>query len=179
MTIASRNVIMFQSTRPARGATSVSTAEMLPNAVSIHAPRAGRDRFRRHCSRAASSFNPRAPCGARRNLATLPLLQSFNPRAPRGARRSPNVNPICGKVSIHAPRVGRDGVEIAASGHLGYDVSIHAPRVGRDINRVHKMPRAAMFQSTRPRGARPSAIRSNSHVRVSIHAPLWGATRGH
>ena len=36
-----------------------------------------------------------------------------------------------------------------------------------------------MFQSTRPRGARPAAMPASfSNSAVSIHAPAWGATTG-
>ena len=35
----------------------------------------------------------------------------------------------------------------------------------------------AVFQFTRPRGARPEvAVRGDPRHRVSIHAPAWGAT---
>ena len=78
----------FQSTRPVRGATRQSCWTM-PNAaisihapragrdepdgtysqvrvISIHAPRAGRDELQSLSASALSNFNPRAPCGARR-----------------------------------------------------------------------------------------------------------------
>ena len=126
----------FQSTRPVRGATSptgtarTSTPSFNPRApygarlqqvgplarrlaVSIHAPRTGRDWRSRPASRPVQSFNPRAPYGARlatsRRVDGSPLFQStrpvrgatplrrgrgrripcFNPRAPYGARRPP------------------------------------------------------------------------------------------
>ena len=142
--------------------------------VSIHAPRAGRDRDIRLPSPMGRCFNPRAPCGARLGGVSYGLYQlCFNPRAPCGARPrsgfSPNLsqsfNPRapCGArrvvvkeiierhtVSIHAPRAGRDY-------HLGHRgdvlcVSIHAPRAGRD--RVRRFMRGM----------------SN----VSIHAPRAG-----
>ncbi len=55
----------FQSTRPARGATGWNYAPRLAHRVSIHAPRAGRDHqsFPRHIRQ--RRFNPRAPRGAR------------------------------------------------------------------------------------------------------------------
>ena len=57
---------VFQSTRPVRGATTVNTNYKQYELVSIHAPRAGRDRACL-CSREDDNrFNPRAPCGARR-----------------------------------------------------------------------------------------------------------------
>ena len=103
--------LLFQSTRPIRGATRTAEGarHLLPN------------------------FNPRAPYGARR-ATSLPVPSSmafqstrpirgatlmvylffsfashFNPRAPYGARLTP-IKPItmyC-QISIHAPHTGRD-----------------------------------------------------------------------
>ena len=102
----------FQSTRPVRGATHLGPGVVVLLRVSIHAPRAGRDlprlllaphllevsihapragRDRTSTSRSATrtSFNPRAPCGARRRRGTATLrCPRFNPRAPCGARRT-------------------------------------------------------------------------------------------
>ena len=55
----------FQSTRPARGATEPQDLGHPQRAVSIHAPRAGRDTGIRCTASPPSSFNPRAPRGAR------------------------------------------------------------------------------------------------------------------
>ena len=77
----------FQSTRPMRGATlrfvldnndldvsihaphagrdALLTSLRVPTSVSIHAPHAGRDFCEVGGTRWKSSFNPRAPCGAR------------------------------------------------------------------------------------------------------------------
>ena len=57
---------MFQSTRPVRGATCIITSKGCDCFVSIHAPRAGRDTSRWQSASTRTSFNPRAPCGARR-----------------------------------------------------------------------------------------------------------------
>ena len=56
----------FQSTRPVRGATLCGELLLCLLGVSIHAPRAGRDRSPRCARRRRRRFNPRAPCGARR-----------------------------------------------------------------------------------------------------------------
>ena len=102
--------LVFQPTRPLRGATAVN-------------------RCRR---RAYQNFNPRAPCGARRDQARdatgnaisthAPLagrdivrstaairVKNFNPRAPCGARpqqNEPRMSDL--KISTHAPLAGRD-----------------------------------------------------------------------
>ena len=102
----------FQSSRPVRGATGDQAVLAHDVAISILAPRAGRDLWR--CKKNSMStigfqssrpvrgatlslfglldvrgyFNPRAPCGARQSIELLPGLSvDFNPRAPCGARR--------------------------------------------------------------------------------------------
>ena len=122
----------FQSTRPARGATSKDDVPRLIRHVSIHAPRTGRDTMAYHDRRLSRRFNPRAPHGARpacsQTTATSPC---FNPRAPHGARLGP----------VH----DKD---------FWGPVSIHAPRTGRDVGKGVQIRRCDMFQSTRPaRGA--------------------------
>ena len=98
--------MMFQSTRPVRGATDIEIVAIPKPYVSIHAPRAGRDRDRQrnppkrgwvsiHAPRAGRdiideigsgaflSFNPRAPCGARpygcNNMDVIIMFQSTRP----------------------------------------------------------------------------------------------------
>ena len=83
---------IFQSTRPARGATlSRSTA----------------------CA-SARDFNPRAPRGARRfeqfPIQTLSEFQSTRPA--RGATNHKRILQILITISIHAPREGRDSCGI-------------------------------------------------------------------
>ena len=78
----------FQSTRPMRGATvTVAILSMTgcfnPRAPCGARPAAPSPPCRRAC------FNPRAPCGARQSLIPCNLLlHGFNPRAPCGARLS-------------------------------------------------------------------------------------------
>ena len=107
------NQSAFQSTRPLRGATPLPVSGKRSQQISIHAPLAGRDCAAMRRTTRRRDFNPRAPCGARRNWtldelieylfqstrplrgATAPLLRSsgygtnFNPRAPCGARLLP------------------------------------------------------------------------------------------
>ena len=81
--------IIFQPTRPLRGATSMTLPLLVLILISTHAPLAGRDRMLDQSDAFDNYFNPRAPCGAR--LACLPFdtaAKDFNPRAPCGARRS-------------------------------------------------------------------------------------------
>jgi len=101
------------------------------------------------------------------------------------------------RVSIHAPAWG--ATQACKQFHLLPSVSIHAPAWGATQPFAAKMglplkfqstrPRGARhfdvlratggngFQSTRPRGARPQCQRFRARrLRVSIHAPAWGAT---
>ena len=59
-------VFVFQSTRPMRGATGDLRIPRQCRRVSIHAPHAGRDCTPYGVPGESRSFNPRAPCGARR-----------------------------------------------------------------------------------------------------------------
>ena len=101
----------FQPTRPLRGATrrrrdgfgrgTISTHAPLAgrdrlddrgglsDAISTHAPLAGRDRRATTTRCRTRDFNPRAPCGARRQRGhhVAVVLGHFNPRAPCGARQ--------------------------------------------------------------------------------------------
>ncbi len=167
----------FQSTRPARGATVGLWRRKVCRHVSIHAPRAGRDSPVMARVPARSSFNPRAPRGARRsgvgkfwprlsvsihapragrdNKSACPFAgnRRFNPRAPRGARQeAAKAQRIEAEVSIHAPRAGRDCGFVLMD--LAFVVSIHAPRAGRDLVILPVWSSTSAFQSTRPaRGA--------------------------
>src|SRR5947209_6152753 len=86
---------MFQSTRPARGAT-------------VAVP----DKDMRH-----RCFNPRAPRGARPYILAMRKFEEFQSTRPargatdvRGQRHRPD------GVSIHAPRAGRDTVPLLPDG---------------------------------------------------------------
>ena len=57
--------LVFQSTRPARGATALAIPPTTNIYVSIHAPRAGRDEGKPRAGFGSLRFNPRAPRGAR------------------------------------------------------------------------------------------------------------------
>ena len=117
----------FQSTRPARGATSGRPPQALTGRVSIHAPREGRDVLGSPPSR----WN---------------LFQSTRPA--RGATITEKHRERDREVSIHAPREGRDLYALAVFRHVR--VSIHAPREGRDARVIGIRIDESVFQSTRP-----------------------------
>ena len=165
----------FQSTRPVRGATARPRDSRRATRVSIHAPRAGRDRGGAVPRKAQVRFNPRAPCGARRgHVCTLPHRNRFNPRAPCGARppvstsvrqmqRSFNPRAPCGArpasasasfciARFQSTRPVRGATLFMRLPPFVRSVSIHAPRAGRDA-----APR-----------------RGVDRLGVSIHAPRAG-----
>ncbi len=166
----------FQSTRPVRGATVLPPQAPLQYAVSIHAPRAGRDTVLQAEADVMQSFNPRAPCGARQFTKCYLLHYDcrFNPRAPCGARRDSRGKLVkIHRVSIHAPRAGRDmreKLEIKVK-------TCFNPRApcGARQRRNSKNNCTAKFQSTRPvRGATKLCWQSRQGRHVSIHAPRAG-----
>ena len=147
----------FQSTRPARGATSPAFLAMQKPRISIHAPREGRDKVMPRPT-TESEISIHAPREGRdRGRATAaPDLRYFNPRAPRGARRLlrldlparkkfQSTRPARGATDLTSvircrerwwhfnPRAPRGARPTRATGENGRDsISIHAPREGRD-----------------------------------------------
>jgi len=123
----------FQSTHPARGATSASNA-----------------RFGRR-----PHFNPRTPRGVR--LAAhggRGEAIDFNPRTPRGVRRAVVAARGCGwDISIHAPREGCDRRRHCV--WVKAWISIHAPREGCDTCVRSALSRRLHFNPRTPRGVRP------------------------
>ncbi len=122
-----------------RGATAVTPCNASSTDISIHAPLAGRDRRRSGRPPPASHFNPRAPCGARREIRKHSgiFCLYFNPRAPCGARPSSQgfkiLNPL---FQSTRPLRGATGNQNGRSGELR--ISIHAPLAGRDSKHAQK-----------------------------------------
>ena len=170
-------VSVFQSTLPARGATTCATERWSGQKISIHAPRTGSD-LRAHifqvlrvhisihaprtgsdstptivCS-GATHFNPRSPHGERRLWRNGGRRRGdFNPRSPHGER----------------PGFGLDDVRQRA-------ISIHAPRTGSDPQTFDVLSSYELFQSTLPaRGATQIAAILGNMCRISIHAPRTGS----
>ena len=171
----------FQSTLPARGATSAAQI------------------YTSFASRFQSTLPARGATAC--HTSGLPLLRHFNPRSPHGERLADSLSEMAQSlISIHAPRTGSDhGVEVAFQQG---GISIHAPRTGSDhitssiANRPrnfnprsphgerHKFPGAlladAEFQSTLPaRGATPRGCHIHVGQAISIHAPRTGSDARH
>ena len=128
--------MLFQSTRPVWGATQHRRPAMTYRGVSIHAPRVGRDARTAPTWSKGSSFNPRAPCGARLS---------------HGCRKVCRI-----LVSIHAPRVGRDPAFSAGLyGRICFNP--RAPCGARPRMPQARSPRQS-FNPRAPCGARRSRV---------------------
>ena len=158
-----RVFIVFQPTRPLRGATTATNPSQIyryhfnprapcgarlhevvddpsPFSISTHAPLAGRDPRLLQVGAVLQYFNPRAPCGARPTYREpLPVCFDFNPRAPCGARPA-SVPRVAARWSDFNPR---------------------APCGARPMTR-HFFSGSITFQPTRPlRGATKTYLRTN------------------
>ena len=104
-------LLIFQSTRPLRGATAVTVPAVIPVVISIHAPLAGRDAAPIRLVVVVTSISIHAPLAGRDVANTITifvaiLFQSTRPL--RGATCRACWLKWLSKISIHAPLAGRD-----------------------------------------------------------------------
>ena len=107
------NTVVFQSTLPVRGATSLGAGVVVQH---------------RH-------FNPRSPCGERLHRALyVRLIHYISIHAPRAGSDGDVYARLrlITSISIHAPRAGSDEVPEEPWNAI-YTISIHAPRAGSDV----------------------------------------------
>ena len=166
----------FQSTLPARGATTCSTPRSGSAIISIHAPRTGSDLLSEyntvtglisiHAPRTGSDllllrrfcaifhFNPRSPHGERLNGLIIGMINyNFNPRSPHGER--PDLQCCCYWQGIFQSTLPARGATRRS--------------------RLYKGTCAA-FQSTLPaRGATKAQRQKGASQWISIHAPRTGS----
>ena len=144
--------------------------------ISIHAPRAGSDNVAFKNAANTVNFNPRSPCGERRqkrNLsAALKVFQSTLPV--RGA--TTNFGGFRDKIniSIHAPRAGSDF--FLTSSNCSLSISIHAPRAGSDKLKDGIIDASENFNPRSPCGERRNLCNIIFLKKgISIHAPRAGS----
>ncbi len=162
---------------PAWGATKLGYPLRYTSGVSIHAPAWGATgEVRRHGDRHHVSIHAPAWGATHRLLTTSTAWCSFNPRARVGRDATHDVINELRVVSIHAPAWG-------ATRRFWYTTlsacvfQSTRPRGARPKLAMHNGA-GDEFQSTRPRGARRvELILRREGAAVSIHAPAWGATR--
>ena len=173
--------MLFQSTRPVWGATTLKKEETTTlTEISIHAPRVGRDHQREIQSHQAERFQSTRPVWGATCLQSsiLPMRILFQstrpvwgatPRAPAtGATYLfQSTRPVWGATAFD---IQSGGIE---------EISIHAPRVGRDLRARLSSSPTSEFQSTRPVwGATTGCCsRIRKHC-ISIHAPRVGRDLG-
>ena len=124
--------------------------------LSFAAPLAGRDVSGRHGDRRDRHFNPRTPCGVRRQgiLNRAARRGNFNPRTPCGVRL-----PCC------------------IERKMSLSISIHAPLAGCDHNSKSRKTRRRYFNPRTPCGVRRAGARTGSSATIfQSTRPLRGAT---
>ena len=217
--------MIFQSTRPVRGAT-IARRKIAPfvndfnprapcgarprlaarryyrSQISIHAPRAGRDRRKGLIFSEPRLFQSTRPVRGATAACGAEVLQitDFNPRAPCGARRgaSTEIEKEV-RISIHAPRAGRDllcrsllssypyfnprapcGARHKQRGFFIMTdfISIHAPRAGRDLPQISSIQSRIHFNPRAPCGARLSSrFAGIKNCAFQSTRPVRGATK--
>ena len=166
----------FQPTRP-HGARPQSLRTITPMCRFNPRARTGRDTWLAGAGAAGGVFQPTRPHGARRTpVDTFVCDPAFQPTRPHGARHGGARRPrLSQAVSTHAPARGATAFGCFLAGLAG--VSTHAPARGATALAAQK-PLSALFQPTRPHGARLEKLKSvESAIAVSTHAPARGATR--
>ena len=141
-------------------------------------------------------FNPRSHVGSDsyRSASFIPISR-FQSTLPRGERHKDAAKIAKATVSIHAPTWGathprlqvrcsrefqstlprgeRPGRIPGRAGTYRFNPRSH---VGSDPTGTERATQNTLFQSTLPRGERPIPSFGSRPLRVSIHAPTWGAT---
>jgi len=147
----------FQFTRPAWGATFGLPVQSTCAQFQFTRPAWGATQFGPRIDRYVTSFNSRAPRGARRGYRCTPTRSiSFNSRAPRGARR---VSP-----PKQVLRMWR--------------FNSRAPR-GARLTTPSRLPATMSFNSRAPRGARQNPqVELLDRAGFQFTRPAWGATVG-
>ena len=166
---------LFQSTLPARGATSNAASLSCGICISIHAPRTGSDAAIWGIFQPFLYFNPRSPHGERLAPATANGWTAyFNPRSPHGERPFMFCCTAgCRGISIHAPRTGSDvGADQAVRVEA---ISIHAPRTGSDQAHQHHQAQERISIHAPRTGSDADQARPLGSFAISIHAPRTGS----
>ena len=170
------DAVIFQSTHPLRGATTLNLLSRRVVTISIHAPLAGCDPTAWPRPGWISYFNPRTPCGVRLLVGEAVIIGLV--------------------ISIHAPLAGCDhfedrfspdrchfnprtpcGVRPALVTVLSAmtGISIHAPLAGCDAGAGGRTRATRYFNPRTPCGVRPAPCGAPPMANpISIHAPLAG-----
>ncbi len=147
-------------------------------------------------------FNPRSPCGERRQLGQRPAHSQpeFQSTLPVwGATGHPDQPAGNGHISIHAPRVGSDNLQVILDDNVAtfqstlpvwgatkdkdnlvgaINISIHAPRVGSDLHRITAGLVDLAISIHAPRVGSDEIVLASSTSGSTFQStlPVWGAT---
>ncbi len=139
---------------PTRGATTNWSGKRYPTTFQSTRPRGARLFDNVQYCNVLGGFNPRAHAGRDRPpRGSCPFLECFNPRAHAGRDDQRGRGQLRRQVSIHAPTRGATPSDSMPSAKRA--VSIHAPTRGATLILTAPTSTHLLFQSTRPRGARP------------------------
>ena len=148
----------FQSTLPVRGATCPRGVRRCPRRISIHAPRAGSDLTCWIIIRWWTHFNPRSPCGERRQISdgvsVVEIISIHAPRAGSDERYMVSTNGDIKKFQSTLPVRGATG----GGGEITSEDINFNPRspCGERPTEINRDDFTQLFQSTLPvRGATP------------------------
>ena len=170
---------LFQSTRPAKGATRGCGLNVYHTLVSIHAPREGRDVQIAEWKDVENMFQSTRPAkgATHKESSAWSTVSSFNPRAPRRARLNiVNMYVYIIGVSIHAPREGRDVIWRCFTSYAT-SFNPRAPRRAR-LFIERRFDSFSLFQSTRPaKGATVATKSTSTSASFQSTRPAKGATR--
>ena len=137
---AGLRVQTFQSTHPLRGATVAVIPSAFRVGISIHAPLAGCDPAAYCRDGVKRYFNPRTPCGVRRNMYDrVAYADNFNPRTPCGVRRSADRVHFPPGLTFQSTHPLRGATLSGGRRDIPGAISIHAPLAGCDSKNTQKI----------------------------------------
>ena len=161
---------IFQSTPPARGATTIPPKIRPTKRISIHAPREGGDCVLYNKGILNQDFNPRPPRGGRpgrnRNIYIDLAISIHAPREGGDCDSGTHIANIA--ISIHAPREGGDCRKNEPHDQR-QPISIHAPREGGDTAVTTGLREASNFNPRPPRGGRRLGNNLNSWCIINFN----------
>ena len=148
----------FQSTLPARGATTRESSVEHTAGISIHAPRTGSDFLTSFSVKPALDFNPRSPHGERLFTPCRKMrpAANFNPRSPHGERLVGKETQSCGDYfNPRSPHGERRGASVTRRRSRNFNPrSPHGERHPKE-RRLH---RRADFNPRSPHGERRDPV---------------------
>ena len=151
----------FQSTLPARGATTPELEVMQDLAFQSTLPARGATSSRRWCWMRRTDFNPRSPHGERHgNGLIVHSLFQFQSTLPARGATVRLYQEMFGLDAFQSTLPARGATQNLDWAYKSIKISIHAPRTGSDTIKVKLRNLRFIFQSTLPaRGA--TALRIN------------------